>query len=526
MTDDRTLTAVDERARAAAAGVRAAVAERPVPLFDPDLVRIDIDARPDRRRRTLVGLVAAAAAVLVVVAAVVSLAGTGDDDSAPAVAPGDLPRYVLRTAPEGFALAVVHEAGGDSSDLAGPATVYGPAADRAALAVAPLPVDPEDESASESDVPLQAQDLPEVEVPGRRAWDASEGIGEGALFVEVGDRLVVVLGAGAGEATVAAAAAVTLDGEVASVPGDALPEDWSRLGDVPLLDALGSLALSGGPEAGGRAWGVSYGPLDGGDTVEIVAVGVDAGGPLDVGLSGLLTSDVEEVEVRGGPAVLARLHVEAPGGTTTWWTLRWEDRPGVVVEIVAASDDRFGRDDVLALAEDLVALAPDDLPALRHEADRYGLDAPGVVVLGEGQFSDGSTWTLASEPGGETDISLTLRTSSPATGGTSMASAGSASADGDAGAPVTPFPGGVTVEEGEDLDWAYGEVRAEVATVEVRRPGGDVLGTGPTVSAEGITGFVVELPVGTVTIDGISGSPGVTFVALDAAGAEVGRAEF
>ncbi|HEU5150423.1 MAG TPA: hypothetical protein VFU19_08000 [Iamia sp.] len=139
MTDDRTLAALDQRGRAAAAGVRAAVADRPVPVLDPDVVRIDVDGRPEprgrgRRSRPVVGLLAAAAAVLVVVAAVVALTVDGDPDSAPAdqVRPGGPLRFTLATPPEGHVLAGVYDAAtapapsaGETTSF-GPLTVYGP----------------------------------------------------------------------------------------------------------------------------------------------------------------------------------------------------------------------------------------------------------------------------------------------------------------------------------------------------------------------------------------------------------------
>ena len=65
MTDDRFLDGLDARGRAAGAGLRAAVADRPVPVFDPDVIRVDVDGSPQRRgRRRRAGLLLAVAAKL------------------------------------------------------------------------------------------------------------------------------------------------------------------------------------------------------------------------------------------------------------------------------------------------------------------------------------------------------------------------------------------------------------------------------------------------------------------------------
>ena len=87
MNDD-VMSQLDDRGRAAAAGLQAAVAVRPVPDFDPDLIRVSLHddpaGDPDRRGRRWVAVVGVAAALLVVALGAAVASRTGDDDSAPA----------------------------------------------------------------------------------------------------------------------------------------------------------------------------------------------------------------------------------------------------------------------------------------------------------------------------------------------------------------------------------------------------------------------------------------------------------
>lgn len=164
MTDDRTLDALDTRARAAAAGVRAAVADRPVPAFDPDLVRIRLDEPGPRPGRRL-PLVAVAAVVIVVLAVV---AGTwGDDDGAPTehAGPGTepAPTTAAGTAVLSFRPVLADEEVGDETGAAPPcAGAAAPPGDEV-LAYRPDPDAPSTSCLTVGPVGFDGTDLSRVE---------------------------------------------------------------------------------------------------------------------------------------------------------------------------------------------------------------------------------------------------------------------------------------------------------------------------------------------------------------------------
>lgn len=490
MTDDPTLTAVDERGRAAAAGVGAALADRPVPAFEPDLLRVAVDGAPSGSpwRRSLVGLLAAAAAVLVVVAAVVALAAQGDEDSTPAdpIDPRDLRRYVLADPPEGYGVGQVLDPSSVVPDgmgfgAAGAMAVYGP--DVASPRLGTFVWDDGDD-VDVGDEPSIAEGRSTVEVPGRRAWSLSDLIGgEGALLVDAGSSYVAIFGVAAGsDALAAAAAEVTVTGDRAEIPARGLPDGWSALGDVGYAETLPGFSVLG---AGGSAWAVSYSgsDADGSDAVLVRAV---PGSVLTARSALLTTTDVTEVEVRGHDALLAR-SAFVPGGPP-WLSLRWEERPGEVVEVSSAS---LTEDELLAQAEDLEVVGADGVDDLRRQALETGADAPGAGVVGRGRFADGSDWVLLHDiPGLEP---VTLRTT------TDQVVSGSHGSSADPGSPPVeeePLAGSVGYGMGSETAWAFGLLSDDVVEVRVRAQDGAEPAPVTIVEGDGFRGWVAELPPG------------------------------
>ncbi|QYG91335.1 hypothetical protein HC251_02045 [Iamia sp. SCSIO 61187] len=544
MSDDRTHADLDARGRAAAAGVRAAVTDRPVPAFAPDVVRIDVDARPDRTRRprSVVGLVAAAVAAVVLVAGAVALVSSGDDDSAPAdrVVPGATSRFRLGAGPEGYDLAGVQEGPIDApgTDL-GTAAVYGADPATPTLAVAALPVAdmagcdlldaPDDCVPQPETASTAAEGLRSIDIGGRPAWDASERFGGHGVMVEVDDRIVVVVGEPAGAAAVrTAAAAVEIGPDGAAIPAAALPAGTEPLGSAPLLAVLGPRAGAIGFSATvepATTWSVWYQTGVGGGVEGAVAVVVRTGGPLETALPTLVAADAQQVTVRGHDAVLTRADLFQQVPPISWWSLRWEEQPGEVVEVVevvaTASDPARDGQDLVAWAEDLVPVAPDELDDLRRQVAERGVDAPGVTVLARGTATDRTPWTLVHDAdGSEVGLTSGVDLRLGATVGRSSSTSGGSS-DGPEGSPVgAPLRDEWAIVETDETAWAFGPAGPEVAEVEVRDPAGDLIARGEVHEAAGIRAWLAELPTGLIDA---GRSDEVVFVALDADGAEVDR---
>lgn len=498
MTDDRTLAALDQRARAAAAGVRTAVAERPAPTFDPDVLRIDVDARgdrPERPSRPVVAVLAAAAAVLVVVAAVVALSGQGDPDSVPADrTPFEVGRYVLPDLPDGFAVANVQE-GPDQAlvDIgpglpAGPVAVYGP---DERTPVVGLYVWPEDSGTPEDpddDIDVTLDEMDEIEVAGRRAWEPSAvDVGVFELIVEVDGTYAVVLGAAASRDEVrAAGAAVEVEGDRARLPEAARPDGWSDLGEVSAAD-LFSGVVGLGRLGGDVAWLVSY--LRGaGDAEGILSLSADPGEPVGVWAGALVSDDVEDVEVRGHPGQVSR--VEYIPGEVTFVTLTWEERSG---EIVRVGSSVLDRDDLLAQAATMRPATDEELAELRRLAEDAA--AAGGLIVGEGTFDSGTGWTLVHGLYDSDDLALDVSAPESMSSGTASDS-GSGSGSGIDGTPGDRPPlDGIGSGTGGDDAWAYGRLNDDVDRVEVRLDGSDQRVEVTIVEQDGIRGWVADLPV-------------------------------
>lgn len=478
-SDDRTLGIIDTRGRAAATGVRAAVADRPVPLFDPDVVRIPVDGdRGPRSRRPIV----IAATVLVLLGAAVAVVALGADDDEPptAVVAGDPQRLVLPTEVQGLTLSTTFDRSlpDDAVDgvlgPTGPIAFYGP--DAPALAVYAR-VEPGGVTSGPDPAAMATFD-----VDGRRAW-RGEGTGPGDdLFVVVGEALVTVVAIGAEEdALLAAAGAVVVDGDRATVPAATLPDGWSHLGDVRSEELGPGVAVVRDPGAPPVGWAAtSYG--DGGQ----VTVAVSTGGTVDDRVPALVTDRVDEVEVRGHEAVVARLAADVLDGPETVM-LTWEERPGEVVQLLGV--EGIDAAVLLQLADELEVVAPDDLAGLRQEIFETRLAQPGTVVVGRGRFDDGIAWALV-ETTDDDYLELAILPPPRRTWGLGWGTSGGS----DEASAASPFNGSSVQADGGDGWVAFGGLDPEVTDVEVRLDGSDQPVEVTFVMGGGHRGWVAHLP--------------------------------
>lgn len=546
MTGASTLDRLDARGRAAAAGLHAATAARPVPAFDPDPVRISLDAdvrdagdAVDADRRRLAGrpagggaesegegptggagmgraggrgrrvglALAVAAAVVVVAAAVALVVGVGGDDQRPVdrVGADDLRRYVLDPAPDGYALEAVSDpddpvVGEVFPDPFGPVTVLGPSVDAPALGLVAM-----DGASVEANVSDGA-----VEIGGRRAWPA-DGAGSPGLIVDVdGHQVLVFPGATpVAESEGVIAAMRVADGRVV-VPGDALPTGWRDLGTVP-AEALVPEArgLHGGDEAQ-RTWSATYRRADGATTIQVVA---RRGTALDVHATALVSPDARTTTVVGHRAVVAPVPVPRPDDAEgapiddQWASVTWEARPGEVVTVAGIATT-----DVLLAAASDVVVADADLDGLREQAMRFGIDDGWVLQLAEGTFSDGSPWVLTAD--GRRDVEL--RTTAAASARADQVDATATPSEG-LDAPVLEV---VSAARTDDVGWIYGPLRQGVATVEVRISGtDDVVAEGRVVHTGDIWAWIAEVPLDHWPEPG---SQALEVVSRDETGARVG----
>lgn len=496
MNHDETLDALDRRGREAAGALKERVAERPVPVFDPDVLRVPIDApraKPGVGRR---GLLAIAAVVLLVVGVGVALARTGSDDSStpPATVPADeLRRYVLADAPADMTLVYASDAPRQRGErfaslgIEGSMTVYGPSVEDPRLAISAVPRD--------GGSTWSPGALSPVDVDGRDAWDVSEIFGFDALLVDVDEWHVLLVGSS--EVAREAAAAVVVDGDEATLPDESVPDGWRDLGSV--VDSTDA------------TWTAVYEDATSTD-VPFMVLSVMPGERLDVTRVLLAGDQSRAVEVRGHPGVLT---VGNDGGAHVV-VLRWEERPGEVVELLASSGEAPpDADEVLALVEDLEVVASDEVTALAVRLRRAAIEGSGATIVGEGAFADGSSWILATgaEPGDPWSLSVD-----------GQVDPDDRIWDVGAVAPEATLDARVGWTSDDRLV-AFGAVTPDAATVEVRSHDGDVLAEATVVTGDGaVAGWVTELPDGT-PIDEASG-PDVVVVALAADGTEISQLTF
>lgn len=519
MTDERTpdrLAALDERGRAAAAGVRAAVAERPVPVLDADAARIPVDGHPDgpgRAGRRLVPLLAAAAAVLVVLAAVAVLVRDGDDDSAPAdrtpvdrIAPEDLGRYVLAAPPAHLPLQSLYdvrapeEPRSDGRPGIRTVTLYGPDATTPVVGVRVLM------TTGGSRVGGEPASMTTFDLGDRRAWRGEDqGPGDG-LQVVLGDVLVEVLADDADDdVLLAVAEALEVEGARATVPLAALPDGWRHVGTLaePAVDGFASLHEADVPPVTWAA--VHYGR----EGREHLAVTVAAGTVADR-LPAVATEVLDEVEVRGHDAVVARSSLpllDLPEATT----VTWEERPGEVVQVVSIAD--LDADALVALAGEVDTVTPDGVEALRRDLFETALAEPGTTLVGRGTTSDGVPWAVVDDDG---DEFLEMLSQPPARRlwFVAMGTSGGSSED----AAANPLNGMAQHATGGGAWLGFGGIDLDVAAVEVRLAGAAAPIEATILEGGDRRAWAAEVPppVGDAGWEG-------EVVAIAADGAEIGR---
>jgi hypothetical protein len=407
-----------------------------------------------------------------------------------------------------------------------------------------MPDAPDDCVPDPDSEPAMVQDLERVEAGGRSAWDASELFGGHAVFVQVEGELVVVVGTPAGaEGVRAVAANVEVGPAGPTVPADGLPDGSRPLGTVPLLAVLGPHGGALGPIGAfdpAATWSLWYERGAATEMAAMVAVVVRTGGPLQRELATLVADETQRVSVRGHDGVLTRVALPQQVRPADWWSLRWEERPGEVVEVLAAvaGDTEDGRA-VVERAEDLVPVASDEVDDLRLRVAERGLDDPEVTVLGRGTGSDGSPWLLVhgaagSQIGLASGIDLRLGSTvsrfSASTGGSGEViedegeSSGESQGEAEGSVedvPPAPLRGEWAVVDTEGATWAFGPAGAEVAAVVVRDADDVLVAEAEVYEVEGIKAWLAELPPMVRDEDGMADE--LVVVALDADGDEVDR---
>ncbi|HEU5150422.1 MAG TPA: hypothetical protein VFU19_07995 [Iamia sp.] len=359
-------------------------------------------------------------------------------------------------------------------------------------------------------LPLSADEMtsdpiPADRVAGRRAWRAQGAVADEGVLVDVGGRLVALAGVTAAEDDLlAAAAAVTVEGDRAVVPAEGLPDGWSALGEGHVFDLAPGTAALQTVDAGPVTWMAAYGSSG----VGHVVVSVSEGDAVRVRAARLVTDDVEEVEVRGHDALLARTTVGTDPAVTV--SVTWEERPGVIVQVASSAD--LDADVVLDLARAVVPVTTEALPDLRRQVmETQALDSGGAVV-GRGTFGD-VDWILVDR---RDDGMLELLTTAVPGASSSQGegAGGEVAGDGGGGGPAPVFDGYTTGNVGA-FRYGLGEVAAGVAAVEVRDPDGTLVTEAAVVEGSGVRAWVAELPAGP------DDRPYVV-VALDATGTELG----
>jgi hypothetical protein len=516
MNDDLNTT-LDERASAAAADLRARAGARPVPAFDPERAEALPAPLPTSTVRSRRPLLAVAAAVVLVAGAAAWWSSTsGPDDSQPATRTTGNPRpYVATDLPDGFELTGVADLdGSDTGGAEGPLALFGPSADRPGLGVAFQP---------DYEVSDDGEQGDRIDVGGREAYSlGGKGLGRNVVVVAEGSGGILLVSPTLdAEALARLAAEVTVDGTTVTVDPAALPDGWGPLA----TDAAGFGGLSPMAPMRGAGSGATVNYAKGAKASIIVT---STPGDQDAVFTGILLADrFEELEVRGHRAVLTTVKIAIANSPDsgdeptdlTMTTLTWLEAPGELVRVTGIG---LGRDELVLVAEGVEPAGSQRWAELLKRSrlgDLGGQSDPKSRVLGEGTFADGTAWKLrytpASDDGSMASTSLTVATDGLS--GSSSSSSGTAIGSGSGSDPgegiLDPFPSMEVLDHG-DRHFASGLLAGPVATVELRRPDGSVIGRATVVTAEGVSGWVAELTEADTVV-----------VALDAAGTELGRAE-
>lgn len=223
----------------------------------------------------------------------------------------------------------------------------------------------------------------------------------------------------------------------------------------------------------------------------------------------LWSDTVSETTVRGHAAlVTSEVFPGLPTdqGTNIRRVVTWLERPG---ELLRVSGFGVTQVELETLAKGVRPVANKEWASLveRTELGEFNDAANGEksTGVGTGRFADGTAWRLAAEESGSaggTDpqpfvtprLSVALGGDSDSSSGTSSssgASSGSGAASG-SGQSDAAFLSNQTLDKG-GRHFAAGIVGRSVATVELRRPDGSVIGTAAIIDGGGYRGWVAEL---------------------------------
>lgn len=511
-------TNLDDRAAAAARDLHERATHRAVPTFDPDRLPTPLAGgaaagRPGRRLAAV-----AAAVVLLVGGAVVAtqLAGGDDDGNSQVATTNDRARpYLAGWLPDGFAMAgVVTVDDGDvaSEEWFTQLHVFGVAGEP----VAGVLLGPRWEN-------LDVESTTSVDVGGRQVRHLPAPVGNGVWsVVEVGDRTIVAMGAELGdEERDRLAAESTVEAGRLVVP-DGATEGWDLLTVLPDASAAMPSTLYR-VIASGQLDRSSYARTGGGQdlfegggamvTITSMAVEGDALTGVEV-----LDPTVEDVEVRGSTGLVGHVIDDDPaGGVPDVRYVTWREGPGVVVSVAGIG---IGQDELLRIVADIRPAEADEWADLEHEtrlgrfADAIDYPDRRTIELGVGELADGATWRLvAREPGDDTEgeaeeVSTLVVDLTVVVDGESR---DSNSTSWDAGTPFGPTQ--VTESGGRRVAGGLlGDGSESVTRIRVERRDGTATDGATLLEAEAYRGWAVELP-----------ADGLVLVALDSAGAEVGR---
>lgn len=500
---------LNQRAKSAAADLRAQAKARPVPPFDAEApMRLATPApsvTPSRR-----SLLAVAAVLALLAGGLAWWSGTRSDEPSQdraVTTGGDVRPFVATDLPDGFE-SFAHTSLDPSTSVgqtAGPLLVFGPSEAEPSLGVVYLP------TLSSSDIEGEEQ----IEIGDRTAYDvAGIGFGSAALVVDLGSRggaLFVVSPVLDRAALVQVVEGLVIDdGSEITVSDDALPPGWSLLG----RDPAGFVALFPYPatQAGtGSGFAVSYSnPGEG--TISIVATAGDANLASQVGLT---DSPLEELTVRERPALLALSADGSATGLGDTLVLAWQEESGETIRVIGSG---VTRDDLLAVAAGVEPVGQAEWSDLEEASQlgellpqTTGLGDVGIEEIAKGRFEDGTAWRLVAfnqaddpvaPPG--TGRSIQLNVALPAVAGSSaFSSSASVRASGSAFSSVT-------TQQRSGRRFSASLVDDQVASVELRRSDGTVPARPEIIEGAGFRAWVSELP-----------DEPVTAVALDATGAEL-----
>lgn len=510
---------LDQRAHRAAADVRSRAADRPRPTFDAsDASLLPAPARlEDHRPRR--SLLAAAAVILLVLAGGLAFVtrhqgGDGDGPASPTTSTEPPRPFVATTLPKGMAFsgAVGASSTVNGPQPFGPLSVFGTEPARPELGVGVLRI-------SGSDL----IDAKSVEIDGRTvlAYD-QQGVGERAVLVRRGQRVVLAMSPSLDRATLARVAEATkIDGDEPKVADDSLPDGFRLLTREPSPT---------GPDVGVFRGGSAHGP----STLYMAGAGVSDGSGAAGGLVTLESSsgdearlqsirlwsdDTSETTVRGHPAlVTSSVFPGSPTdeGMNVRRVVTWIERPG---ELLRVSGFGVTEDELEALAEGVRPVPAAEWASLveRTELGEFSDAANGVTstAVGAGRFGDGTAWRLAMEESGSAGGIDPEKFMSPrlsvALGGDGDSSSGSSTGTAQTDAA---FVATQTLDKG-GRHFVAGTIGRAVATVELRRADGSVIETAAIVEGGGYRGWVAELTEDPTIV-----------VALTADGRELDRVSF